>query len=425
MAKLRTHACPTCGAPLPVVPGAADVRCQYCGNVIHVEWRRPPPQPMMMPQTVYVPQRSYAWVIWIIVVGSIVPMCVPLVMFAVPLVFRTATEVGVVQTSFPLTCPMNQEVSVVGQTYEATGTLITAEMNCKLKIKDCKLKGDIVVAGSNIVQVTIENSELVGKSAAVQLGLNSKLFASKKTLLKAEETAVSAGVNSEVSLDDTTVEGGEEAIHAAHNFTLKANGSRITGGEKALVAGINLSLEARDLTMQGRDAAIQTDSNLTLKLRGGVLEGQRFGVRVESSNATMKLSHGARITARETAIQGGSGMQIDAEGSVIDGGEVGVDVDSNANIALGSRARIHGRQFGVRTSSNLELNLRSASLESESVALCASSNAEVRARDSLVQGGTAAWRFSYRPDPLELAGTRVIGAQQFNARGCNSAGKAR
>ncbi|MBN1610203.1 MAG: hypothetical protein JW940_26485 [Polyangiaceae bacterium] len=420
MARLRTHACPTCGAPLPVAPGATDVRCQYCGNVIHVEWRRPPAQ-QVMPQTVYVPQRSYTWVIWVIVLASVVPVLIPLLVFLVPLVFRTATEAGVVQTNFPLTCGLNDELNLVGRTYEGTGTLITGEVNCKLRIKDCKLKGDVVILAKNLVDITLENSELTGKAAAVRIEMNSKLSATGKTSMRGEEAAILAGMNAQVSLEDSSVEGGEEGIHAQHNCKLTAARSRIIGGEKGLVAASNLSVDARELTVQGRDAAIETESNPTMKLRGGTLEGQRFALLVTSSSAKLHLSHGARIAAKETAIRAGAVLRLEGDDFVVDGGEVGVDVDSNAKITLGPKARIHGRLFGVRTSSNLELDLRSASIESESIALCASSNAEVRARDSSIQGGVSAWRFSRRPDPLELAGTRISGAQLFNARGCSSA----
>ena len=424
MPKLRTHACPTCGAPLPLTPGAVDVRCQYCGNVIHVEWRRPPAR-QMMPQTVYVPQRSYAWVIWVIVLTSVVPVLIPLLVFLVPLVFRAATEVGVVKTSFPVTCGLNDELTLVAQTYEGTGTLITGEVNCKLRIKDCKLKGDVVILAKNLVDIALENSELTGKTAAVRIEMNSKLSATGKTSIKGEEAGIIAGMNAQVSLEDSSVEGGEAGIVAQHNCKLTAARSRIIGGEKGLVSGSNLSVDARELTVQGRDEAIETESNPTLKLRGGTLEGQRFAVRVASSNAKLDLSHGARVTAKETAIQTGAVLKLDGEDYVIDGGEVGVDVPSNATITLGPKAKIHGGQFGVRTGSNLELYLRSASIESESVALCASSNAQVRARDSSIQGGAGALRFSRRPDPLELPGTRISGAQQFNARGCSSPGSLR
>jgi DNA-directed RNA polymerase subunit RPC12/RpoP len=424
MPKLRTHACPTCGAPLPVAPGTADVRCQYCGNVIHVEWRRPPAH-HMMPQTVYVPRRSYAWVIWVIVLGSVLPMLIPLLVFLGPLVFRTATEAGVVKTSFPVTCGLNDELNLVGQTYEGTGTLITGEVNCKLKIKDCKLKGDVVILAKNLVDITLENSELVGKTAAVRIEMNSKLSATAKTSMKGQEAGIVAGMNAELSLEDSLVEGGEEGIVAQHNCKLTAARSRILGGEKGLVAGSNLSVDARELTVQGRDVAIETESNPTLKLRGGTLEGRQFGLRAASSNAKLDLSHGARVAAKETAIQAGAVLRLDGEDYVIDGGEVGVDVPSNATITLGPKAKIHGGDFGVRTGSNLEVSLRSASIESESVALCGASNAEVRARDSSIQGGASALRFSRRPDPLELAGTLISGAQQFNARGCSSPGSSR
>ena len=67
---------------------------------------------------------------------------------------------------------------------------------------------------------------------------------------------------------------------------------------------------------------------------------------------------------------------------------------------------------------NLELELRSATVHSEGVAICAPYNAEIEARGSRIQGGTAALRFSRRPRRLELRETTVQGKRDFRSNGC-------
>ena len=62
--------------------------------------------------------------------------------------------------------------------------------------------------------------------------------------------------------------------------------------------------------------------------------------------------------------------------------------------------------------------MRSATLESEAVALCAPFNVEISARESVIRGGSDAFRLQRKPNELSLTGTTVTGNQQFSARGC-------
>lgn len=420
MAKLTSKKCPNCGAPLVLNPGSNDVTCQYCGNVIHVEWGKKPPvaQP---PLTVYVKPKTGCLPAWI-TIGTLVPLAVPLALAFGPKLKNVATEVaaeaGMVKQSFPVECGLNQEVSIVGQTFEGTGTLITGDVNCKIKIKDSKLKGDIVVLAKNLVEINVENSTLEGKEAAVKLGMNSKLFATKGSVLKGDEMGISGGINSEVGLTNSSVQGGSSGVRSDVNFKLQASNARISGSEYGIRANSNLSIDGRELSISGGRVALESEVNLKLELRGGLFEGGEAAVRMKGPNANLKLSQKARLTARENALDTQTNLELEMEDAMIDGGEMGIQTGVNPKLSLGKNARIVGKKVGVKAGVNLEIRMRGASIESESVGICAPFNIEISARESVIRGNREAFRFQRRPQELTLESTTVGGKQVFNADGC-------
>jgi len=427
MAKLTSKKCPNCGAPINLNPGVSDVPCQYCGNLIHVEWGKKPPAEKP-PLTVYVKPPSFGFLPFVIAIGALVPVAVPLLAVFGPKVKNMATEVAAESgltpsLKFPVDCGVNQELSIIGQTFEGPGPLITGDINCKLKIKDSKLKSDVVVAAKNLVELTVENSTLEGKEAAVRLGMNSKVFARKQSILRGEESGILGGVNTEVTLDDSTVEGGETGIRVDVNGKLNANKAKVQGKEYGIRSSSNLSLEGRDLTLSGERAALESEVNLRLDLRGGALEGGEAGVRTKGPNARLKLSRQARIAAREIAVDAESNLELEMEDAVIDGAEVGIETGGNPKLDLGPKARIHGGRIALKTGVNLELDMRSASIESEHVALCSPFNVEIRTRESIIRAGVDAFRFQRRPQQLDISSSTVTGAQLFTAHGCSPSRK--
>lgn len=427
MAKLTSKKCPNCGAPITMNPGVSDVPCQYCGNVIHIEWGKKAPA-AKQPLTVYVKPPTFSMLPLWIALGTLLPVALPLILVFGPKLKNVATEVAAESgfpptTRFPAECGMNQELSIIGQTFEGTGTLITGDINCKIKIKDSKLKGDLVVLAKNLVEISIENSTLEGKEAAVRLGMNSKLFAKKQTTLRGEEAGVIGGINSELTLDESSIEGQETGVRADVNCKLNANESRVVGKEYGIRASSNLSVEGRELTVTGSRAALESEVNLKLDLRGGALTGDEAGVRTKGPNANLKLSRSARIAARETALKTESNLELEMEDALIDGTEIGVDAGVNPKLTLGPKARIHGGQIAVKAGVNLELTMRSANIDSKGIALCAPFNIEIEARESIIRADSDAFRFQRRPRQLDIATSTITGVQSFNAQGCTPSRK--
>jgi len=429
VAKVTAKSCPKCGAPLALQQGVADVQCQYCGTFVHIEWgKKPPaePAPHQM-ATIYVANPMPAFVPVLIVLGVLIPFAGSLIAFVVSSVSSVATTAinaagvqtpSILTKSLPATCGLNQEIAIVGQKFDGPGPLITGEVNCKVKIKDSTLKSDVVVLAKNLVEVTIENSTLEGKEAAVKLSMNSKLFAKKKAFLKGEEAAIVAGINSEITLDDARVEGGESGIVGDSNLKLFGTKSTIIGKEYGVKGENNLEIDGKELSVRGSRAAVETDVNLKLDQRGGLFEGDEAAIRMKGPNAELKLSRSARIKGREAGVKTESNLKLEMEDSTIEG-DIAIDTGVNPKLLLGPKAKIIGKRIALKVGVNLELDMRQATIESASVGICAPFNIEIQARDSTIRG-LEAFRFERKPNELELVGTNVSGKQRFDAKGCSA-----
>lgn len=95
MAKLKTHNCPSCSAPLEVSPQQSDITCRYCGNAIHIE-RAPAPRvpgPVVNHQVMYIdPNAGRGFARAMMIVGFL-PLLIPVGIFVVPLITRKLTSV--------------------------------------------------------------------------------------------------------------------------------------------------------------------------------------------------------------------------------------------------------------------------------------------------------------------------------------------
>jgi hypothetical protein len=429
VAKVEAKSCPKCGAPLTLQRGVSDLQCQYCGTVVHVEWdKKPPanPEPQQV-ATIYVAPRMPAFVPLLIALGVLVPLGGSFAAFFASGVSNVATQAfnaagvqapSVLAKSLPATCGLNQEIVIIGQKFEGPGPLITGEVNCKVKIKDSTLKSDVVVLAKNLVEVTVENSTLEGKEAAVKLSMNSKLFGKKKAILKGEEAAIVAGVNSEISLDDSSVEGGEAGIQGDSNLKVDGTKSKISGKDYGIRSGVNLDIVGKELIVQGSRAAVEGNVNLKLDLRGGLIEGDEAGIHMKGSNAELKLTKGATIKGREAAVKTELNLELDMEDATIEGAEIAIDTGVNPKLHLGPKAKVKGKRVALKVGINLELDMRGATIESDQIAICAPFNVEIQARDSIIRGGVEAFRFERKPNELELVGTNVTGKQRFDGHGC-------
>jgi len=426
MPSVSNQSCPNCGAPLPVQKAATQITCQFCGNVIRVEWTRQVPA-MAQPLTLYVPPTvASAQLLLRVLVPVGLAMAFSVYHFAFNFnltiqspIQQIVQKAGLGTVTFPATCGLNQELEIIGQTYEGDGTLITGDVNCKVHIKDSKLKGTVVVLAKNLVEVTVENSTLTGTEAAIKTEMNSKIDAKRNSVILGKVAAIDAGLNTGVTLTDSRVEGQELGIKTALNFELTAKGASIVGKQYAVRSEGNMKASLTGTNARGERSALFTGYNLELEMHGGKLEGNEAALTTTDANANIRLSDGAEFVAKETALKTGSNLELSMEDATLRAEETAIDAGVNPKLHLSAKARITGKRFALKLGHNLELEMRNATIDSDQVALCTAMNAQITARDSTIRGGIEAFRMQRKPEQLELVSTQVTGRQNFSGKGCS------
>jgi hypothetical protein len=290
------------------------------------------------------------------------------------IVEQVAEKTGLSKVTFPAKCGLNQELELTNVQYEGTGTLIVSDINCKVRIKDSKIKGTVVIAAKNLVEISLENSTIYGIETAIASDMNTTVHVARNSLIKGDAIGLTMGLNGKVTVEDSRIEGQNAAIKSGVNFELSAKNSNITGKEYGLLADNNVKIEFDNSKVNAERAAIRSDANLNLSMR---------------------------------------------HGSQVKGMDIGVWSTVNSKLELESNSKIEGKRFALKTGHNLELSMLNASLESDEIALCAALNAEIAARDSKLRGGTEAIRCQQKPNVLELVSTTVQGAQKFSGRSCS------
>lgn len=376
--KVVSAKCPTCGANLPVSPGIFQITCRYCQNVIHVEHRKPPPEvrpfgsPGAMPsRTLYVdPAAMQAGrnVGLMILVVTLIPVVLPILFIGGPWALRSCKSA---LKPFPATCGLNEKVTVSGD-FETTGPIVTSVgHNCKLHIKNAKLKGG--------------------------------------TLLKTDAS------NVELTLENVTLETTDVAVRSGANLKVKAIGSTLTSGAAVFDSDSNMHLTLEGTTLEGKSAAVKSKHNLKVHMDGGKIRGQKAGVDTDANfNLTMK--NGAEIAgASGAAVKTSSSFKLEAEGAKLDGGLI---VSSNANIEATGLA-ITAKDKAITATSSLKLDLTDGSITSlGDAAIEAESSMELYLVNSTVQGATnainasssAKVRASKKARIVALQGSAVVGS---------------
>jgi hypothetical protein len=428
VAKVRVQSakCPTCGAGLQIPPHVVDIPCRYCGNVIHIEHRKPPPNvhPFGTPggvpsRTLYVdPAAMHAagrGVGIFIAMTTLVPVLIAVAAGVGPWALRSFKSSV---RPFPATCGLNETLNLSGD-YESEGPLVEVTgPNCKLRIKGSKLKGATLVKGDAVnLEITLEDVTLETTEVAIRTGSNTKLRV-KGGKLSSPENVIEGESNMRIEVEDATIESTEEAaILGKYNLKLEATNAKILGKTAAIEADSNADIVLRgtsEVTSAG--TAIKATSNMKLDAQGGTVDGGETAIFGASG---MKLkTRGTVIRAKERAIvHGSSGSLSLNEGSVTSETDAAISTDSTADYELagttvqGASAAIRGRMNmkllatkkakivassgnGVEAGTNLHLTLVDASIEASRTAVKGEVNTKVRlsqgAKISGKQGGLLA-----------------------------------
>lgn len=428
--KVVSAKCPTCGANLPVPPGIPQVVCRYCQNVIQVEHRKPPPELVMNPgmpsRTVYIDPNAASAVGksigCIILVSVLLPILIPICIFVIP--WATRSIKGAVKP-FPVACGLNEEVEVSGN-YETTGPLVTSvASNCKLHIKNAKLKGGTLVKTEAFnMELTLENVTLETTDVAVHAGANLKVKLHGSTL-------TSTGVvfdgpdNMEMDVENTTIESkNATAVKGRYNLKVRMENGKIRGKKSGIDCDANmvLSMKKASEVTSSDGVGVKTTSSLKLEADGGKIDAPSGALVMTSSgdiNATnfvlsskdktisatsslkMEYEGGSITSSGDMAIDADSSTSFDLVNTKVQGATTAINCESSSKIRASKKTRIVGTSaYGVVTSSNTELNLADAALEGGSKAFKGTVNDKVK----LAQGA----RLSGKKGGLEAEGNLEV-----------------
>lgn len=297
---------------------ATDVHCKYCGNPVHIErTRKPPPPELAKPQTVYVKSGLPGFVLWIIILTGVLPAFIPIFIFAGPALFKVLSKHN---ATLPMTCAMNEELEIENMTYSGADTLVTAELNCKLTIKNSNLTGGIVVHGNGNLQLIVENSTLEGRDVGLMLDNNASVTLRKGSVLKSQQTAVNGTTNVTVTLDGSSIEAGYRGFELGVNGKVNLIHKSKASADNAVVQGeTNLEVMLDDSSIDSKDVAIAGNVNTKLKMmRGAKVHGARTAVRT-GGNLKLTLDN-ATIVSEGTAICSGYNADVSAAHSIVQGG---------------------------------------------------------------------------------------------------------
>jgi DNA-directed RNA polymerase subunit RPC12/RpoP len=411
--KLTANKCANCHAPLTVAPDATVVRCQYCGNTMQVERAKPKVTRMAGPpptNVIYVAPVRSGMATLMIVAFSIVP-----VLIAVGSVAFSSLRGHFV--SLPATCAINESITISGKTFDGPGTAITAETNCKIKIKDSKIKADTIVEGKLNVEITLENSTLEAKKTAIVLEHNGKVKLSGKSSVSGAENGIEGSYNLEVAVEDSKLSGGESGVKGDSGLKVKAKNGTISGKDSAVACESNgtVTVEAGGV-LTSEAAAVRNKSSLTLEVEGGSVDGGEVAVSSES-NPKIKVTKKGKVTsAKGNAIEGGSNMDLTVDDGTVEAGDTAVKASSNGKVKVVKGGRIKGGSVGIDSQSNFELTMQSGTVESPGVAVQSKSNARIDARKSTITGGQNAFLMEREPSSMSLTETNVTGPQVFNGK---------
>ncbi|MBX3224351.1 MAG: hypothetical protein KF795_27800 [Labilithrix sp.] len=415
--KVVSAKCPTCGANLPVSPGIFQVTCRYCQNVIHVEHRKPPPEvrpfgsPGAMPsRTLYVdPAMMQAGrnVGLIIALTTLIPILLPLLFIGGPWLVRSLK--GAVKP-FPATCGLNEKVTVSGS-FETTGPIVTSVAhNCKIHIKNAKLKGATLLATDAAnVELTLENVTLETTGIAVRSGPNLTVKAIGSTLTS-NAAVFESDSNLQLTLEGTTLESKTAAVKSKHNLKVYMDGGKIRGQKAGIDADANFKLTMKNgAEIAGASGtAVKTTSSLKLDAEGAKLDGSL----IVTSNADIEAT-GLTITAKDKAIAATSSLKLDlTDGSLTSLGDVAIEAESSMEVDL-VNSTVQGATHAITTSSNAKVR---ASKKTRIVALSGSavvgsSNSELNVADATIEATAKAFRGTSSNKVKLTQGARLSGKQ--------------
>jgi len=311
--------CSRCGAPLDVASGARRATCGYCGATSKVAstqtlaamtpagWTPPstwtPPPQTGLPPLAYDRTKAKSTshpVSCAVVIGIVFPFVLSLVpLFAtgtIPLpFFGKAARWDGTET---LTCAPNEVLEIEGLQMPDGATTPTiaidaAGPNCRVVLRDVRLRGETIVRAGINARIEIERSTIDGD--VIVEGNTNTVVQLRDVRLKARSRVVDGGINLEVEVrGDSKLSAGGSVIEGGLNTKVRLEGPVTLESDRDVIVGdSNLELRLREAVVVSRaGAAVRAGNNANLRLEGGRLEG----------HPALRLGRNANVERTETTI---------------------------------------------------------------------------------------------------------------------------
>ena len=346
--------CPNCGAgirgrPVEGQPGVYE--CEYCDSQVQLPGSRPkpappPPAPTPAPPIVvvrpHVKRRSGGGLLGcLMTVVILASVAGPLIgVFWGPIQAFVRNRWGLGGWEFPVTCGVNQTLVIEGQTVHMPGeTLIRAEANCTVTLRNCTLSAETIVNGASNLKLEIRDSTLEAEESAVVAGANLTITL-RDVKIQGRAHAVDGGHNTTLRARGSTLKGGTAAIRIASGGATLGHGSRAQGGDAGAILGMNGKLSVKDSKVSGKLQAVEAPGHGTVELgHGAALDGGEAGVRADSF-LDLRMTDG-KIRSPGVAIDAGNHSKINVRGGTVEGGRRGIRMGSHGTLRV-SKARLGG-----------------------------------------------------------------------------------
>lgn len=418
--QLVSARCPTCGASLPVPPHVPQVTCRYCQNVIHIEHRKPPPEvrpfgaPGAMPsRTLYVDpaaaSKAGKALGCTIAAAVLLPVLIPLVIGVGPWAAKSCK--GAIKP-FPVSCGTNEEIEVSGN-FEGTGPIITAAAhNCKIHIKDAKLKGSTLLKTDAFnIELTLDNVVVETTEPMIHAGSNLKVKLHGSTLTS-NATVLDSDSNLEVDVDATTIESKTAfGVKSKHNLKLRLDNGKIRGKRAGVDTDANLQLTMKkgsEITSSD-GVALKTSSSFKLEAEGGKIDGAA-GALVLTSGADINAT-ALVISSKEKAITATSSLKLDfTDGSITSLGDGAIDGDSSMDLTLiNVKVSAAATAITCASSSKIRATKKTRIVSTSGNGVTTSSNTELSVADAAIEAGGKAFRSTVNSKVKLAQGARLAG----------------
>lgn len=197
-----------------------------------------------------------------------------------------------------LHCAPNETLEIEGlQMAEGisapTIAIDAAGPNCRVVLRDVRLRGETIVRAGINTRIEIERSTI--DADVIVEGNTNTVVVMGDVRLKARSRVVDGGINLEVEVrGDSKLSAGGSVIEGGLNTKVRLEGPVTLESDRDVIVGdMNLELRLRDSVVASRaGAAVRAGNNANLRLEGGRLEG----------HPALRLGRNANVEQTETVI---------------------------------------------------------------------------------------------------------------------------